>query len=104
MVLLIGTKKRNEKERIGYLTAEINGKEFFYKERKHRIGNNFYIMRRINGKTIQEHRLIMEQHLGRKLTPDEVVHHKNGIKSDNRIENLEVMDKYKHIQLHIRDR
>ncbi len=54
----------------------------------------------IKGSQVYEHRYLMEQHLGRKLTPDEVIHHKNGIRDDNIMKNLHLMNQSEHIKLH----
>lgn len=51
---------------------------------------------------IMEHRLKMEKYLGRYLEPNEIVHHKNEIKSDNRIKNLELVTAKTHRLKHVR--
>ena len=45
---------------------------------------------------VKKHRHMVEKHIGRRLRPHEDVHHKNGVKTDNRLENLEVLSHSQH--------
>lgn len=50
------------------------------------------------------HTVVMERYLGRYLSSDEVVHHINHDRSDNRIENLQLMGKHEHMSMHMKER
>ena len=54
-------------------------------------------------KEIPEHRFVMEEYIGRNLTDNEVVHHINKNKLDNRLQNLKLLTRSEHMNLHRED-
>ena len=58
---------------------------------------NKYIRKKVNGKMLMKHRYVYQEYIKRPLLRGELIHHKNGDKSDNRIENLEIMKAIKEV-------
>jgi hypothetical protein len=81
-------KGGRHKDSKGYVLIQLAPEDFFYTM--------------VNGDdNVLEHRLVMAKHLGRCLQPWEIVHHKNHIRDDNRIENLQVVSDDRHMQITI---
>jgi hypothetical protein len=77
----------------GYVRVWISPDDPYYCMAVHKCGTDR------NG-YVTEHRLMMARFLGRPLLATEEVHHKNGIRTDNRIENLEIVAKGEHTLKH----
>ena len=71
------------------LLKRINQDELSWRKEK----NGYVVARGFDKKDVRQHTYVMENYLGRKLLPNETVHHKNGVRDDNRIQNLELWSK-----------
>lgn len=92
----------NRKCRASFLRTQIESKAPNWKNAKTVHANGYLIISR-QGRTFLEHDFIMSKYLGRPLVTGEIVHHINGNKKDNRLENLELMTRSTHMKRHIKE-
>ena len=102
----ICTKCKKEKS-LSYFHKDITKKDGFYSSCKSCRGvDENYGKPYVDGQGYVKHRgrrmhrVVMEEHIGRKLDSNKHVHHKNGIRDDNRIENLEILTNSEHGKKH----
>lgn len=78
-----------------------------YNGRQRKVGHTFlkegYVMLCLEHGWVAQHRHVMEQFIGRPLHSTELVHHINGNRQDNRIENLQLVTKSEHGKIHVID-
>lgn len=86
-ISLVG-KKQTEETQAKKRKHSFQEKAYNWKGGKHKLPSGYVLVNLGTNNFNYEHRLVMEEYLGRKLDRNELVHHKNHIKDDNRIENL----------------
>ena len=88
----IGAKKFSEIYNIPVTAVEKKASSLGikYEFKMYHINSQGYKVLHMNGDKIYEHRYVMEQYIGRKLTSEEIVHHLDEDKLNNNIENLEI--------------
>jgi len=86
--ILLSAKRGRKRQQTGELNSRWKGGRA--------VDRDGYVTVRINGKQYAEHRIVLEKKLGRPLTHSEIGHHLNGIRNDNRPENLIALPRKRH--------
>lgn len=90
-----GRRKREDYEFGGHEKKRSDGYVKVYAPNHPNATKDGYVMK---------HTLVMEREIGRYLNSNEVVHHINHVRDDNRIENLRLMTVHDHMSMHMKER